>query len=67
MFKVNNQWFVLGNRTLNNFNLCSNGITELGLKALLDVTNEQEASAEQALDGTLGLFRVELSVLDPLI
>ncbi|KAJ3275924.1 Leucine-rich repeat-containing protein 71 [Terramyces sp. JEL0728] len=60
MFEVNNQWYILGNRILNSLNLCSNGITDHGLKILYDVVNEQEFTSDQALDGMLGLFRLIL-------
>ncbi|KAJ3320947.1 Leucine-rich repeat-containing protein 71 [Boothiomyces sp. JEL0866] len=60
MFEVNNQWYILGNRTLNSLNLCSNGITDHGLKILYELVNEQEITSEQALDGMLGLFRLIL-------
>lgn len=62
MFEINNQWFVLGNRTLNNLNVSHNGITEAGLKTLFDAVTEQELTAENANDGLLGLFRANLYV-----
>jgi hypothetical protein len=62
MFEVNNQWYVLGNRTLNSLNLCNNRISEIGLKVILDVIMEQEITSDQAADGFLGLFRVVLFV-----
>ncbi|KAJ3081034.1 hypothetical protein HK102_002623 [Quaeritorhiza haematococci] len=42
MFEHNGQWYILGNRTLNNLNLTRNGITIDGVKALLDALNEQD-------------------------
>jgi hypothetical protein len=62
IFEVNGQWYMVGNRTLNSLNVSSNGITDGGLKALIDVVMEQEAAADQAPEGLLGLFRVILHV-----
>ncbi|KAI8902218.1 hypothetical protein BC833DRAFT_521338, partial [Globomyces pollinis-pini] len=61
MFEVNGQWYILGNRTLNSLNLCANNITEVGLKYLLEVINEQEITSDQPMDGMLGVFRIVLS------
>jgi hypothetical protein len=63
MFEVNNQWYVLGNRSLNSLNVSANDITELGLKNLLTLITEQDSTSEQATEGSLGLFRIVLSVL----
>lgn len=63
MFEVNNQWYVLGNRSLNSLNVSANDITELGLKNLLNLIIEQDSTSEQAAEGSLGLFRVNLSVM----
>jgi hypothetical protein len=62
MFEINNQWYEVGNRTLNNLNVCANNITDLGIKHVYDALIEQENTAEQAPEGLLGLFRVNLSV-----
>lgn len=62
MFELNGQWFVLGNRTLNNLNLSRNGIHEEGLKALMDAVLEQEASIDNAPEGMIGIFRIALQV-----
>ncbi|KAI9340309.1 hypothetical protein BDR26DRAFT_861686 [Obelidium mucronatum] len=59
-FEYNGQTYLIGNRTLNNLNVRQNGITEVGLKYLLDAVNEQELSAESAPEGLLGLFRVSM-------
>lgn len=64
MFELNSQWFLLGNRTLNSLNLSFNDITNHGLQILYDILCEQEATAEQATDGMLGLFKLSLAVLD---
>ncbi|KAI8921122.1 hypothetical protein DFJ77DRAFT_448680 [Powellomyces hirtus] len=60
MFEHNGQWFVLGNRSLNNLNLYGNVIREEGLKALWDALQEQDLTAEHAPEGTIGLFRLTL-------
>ncbi|KAI9206984.1 uncharacterized protein BJ171DRAFT_495373 [Polychytrium aggregatum] len=60
MFEVNGQWFILGNRTLNNLNLSRNSITAAGLKAILDAVVEQESTAENMTEGIIGVFRVSL-------
>jgi hypothetical protein len=62
MFEHNGQWFVLGNRSLNSLNLRQNGITEDGIKALLDSVTGQETSVENAHEGMIGLFRLNLQV-----
>ncbi|KAJ3352611.1 Leucine-rich repeat-containing protein 71 [Kappamyces sp. JEL0680] len=61
MFEINNQWFVLGNRALNSLNVSLNGITDIGVKHLLDVLLTQESSLDQTPDGVLGLFRIALN------
>nr|KAJ3422336.1 Leucine-rich repeat-containing protein 71 [Polyrhizophydium stewartii] len=60
MFESNGQWYILGNRMLNSLNLSHNGITAIGLKALLDAVLDQEATNEQTPDGMLGIFRISL-------
>ena len=62
MYEINGEWYLLGNRTLNNFDLSLNGITEAGLKALLDAVTVQESTNDQALisDGYVGLYRMSL-------
>ncbi|KAI8904368.1 hypothetical protein EDD86DRAFT_213233 [Gorgonomyces haynaldii] len=60
MFEVNGQSYVLGNRSLNSLNLSCNSITEQGVKALLEVVLEQEATADQLPEGLLGIFRIVL-------
>ncbi|KAJ3044315.1 Leucine-rich repeat-containing protein 71 [Rhizophlyctis rosea] len=60
MFELNGQWYVLGNRTLNNLNLSRNGIREEGLKHLLDAVMEQEAAMDNAGEGMVGVFRIAL-------
>ena len=62
MFEYNNQWFVLGNRTLNNLNLSLNGIGDDGVKYIFDAVAEQEHTAENAPEGLVGLFRLNLRV-----
>ncbi|TPX71415.1 hypothetical protein SpCBS45565_g01052 [Spizellomyces sp. 'palustris'] len=61
MFEHNGQWFVLGNRTLNNLNLFRNNIREEGLKALLDAVTDQEITTENTPDAPIGLFRLTLT------
>ncbi|KAJ3208640.1 Leucine-rich repeat-containing protein 71 [Entophlyctis luteolus] len=67
VFEHNGQFFLVGNRTLNNLNLRQNGITEIGAKALIDILADQELSVEVTPEGALGLFRVSLleNQLDP--
>ncbi|KAJ3231890.1 Leucine-rich repeat-containing protein 71 [Chytriomyces hyalinus] len=60
VFENNGQWYVIGNRTLNNVNLRQNGITETSLKLLIDVLAEQDLSDEATPEGMLGLFRVAI-------
>jgi hypothetical protein len=62
MFEVNNQWYILGNRSLNSLDVSWNGVTEMGVKYLYDTVAEQELTADQASDGMLGLFRISLAV-----
>ncbi|KAJ3161656.1 Leucine-rich repeat-containing protein 71 [Geranomyces michiganensis] len=60
MFEHNGQWFILGNRTLNNLNLYNSGIRDEGLKALWEALQQQEATAEHAAEGSIGVFRLTL-------
>ncbi|KAI8805645.1 hypothetical protein BJ742DRAFT_399000 [Cladochytrium replicatum] len=60
MFEYNNQWYVLGNRTLNSLDLSYNGITEIGAKAILDAVLEQENAPDPPPEGLMGLFRLSL-------
>jgi hypothetical protein len=63
MFEVNNQWYILGNRTLNSLNVASNGITEAGVRHLLQLIADQEHVSDQTPEGLLGLFRVIMNVI----
>lgn len=58
MFEFAGQWYIIGNRTLNNLNLCGCGITEVGLRILLETIHDQELCTENStmLEGSLGLF-----------
>ncbi|KAJ3251971.1 Leucine-rich repeat-containing protein 71 [Chytriomyces hyalinus] len=60
VFENNGQWYVIGNRTLNNINMRQNGITETSLKLLIEVLAEQDLSDEATPEGMLGLFRVAI-------
>lgn len=60
MFEINNRFYIQGNRTLNNLNLCGNSITEYGLQILLNVTLEQDVCAENGNE--IGLFKIPLQV-----
>ncbi|KAJ3140902.1 hypothetical protein HK100_008441 [Physocladia obscura] len=62
LFEHNGQYFLIGNRTLNNLNLRQNGITETGVRLLLDMISEQELSAENTPEGMSGIFRIALHV-----
>jgi hypothetical protein len=50
--------YVLGNRSLNSLNILQNGISDEGLKHLLDAVHEQDATAEHLPEGMVGLYRV---------
>ncbi|KAJ3011961.1 Leucine-rich repeat-containing protein 71 [Thoreauomyces humboldtii] len=60
MFEHQGQWYVLGNRTLTSLNLYGNGIREDGMKNLWEALQEQEATADHAPEGCIGLFRLTL-------
>lgn len=62
MFEYNYHWYILGNRTLNNLNVCHNRITDTGVKYIFDAIAEQEQTAENSPEGSLGLFRMNLMV-----
>ena len=65
MYEINGQWYILGNRALSNLDLSLNGITEVGLKALLEAVTVQDATNDQASvsDGFLGLYHLSLQVI----
>ncbi|KAJ3387689.1 Leucine-rich repeat-containing protein 71 [Lobulomyces angularis] len=54
MFELNGQYFIIGNRSLNNLNLEKNNLRVNSLKLIMDVLKEQELSQE------IGLFRISL-------
>jgi hypothetical protein len=62
MFESNGIFYILGNRSLNSLNLCANGITDVGVKHLLDAINEQEQTAVEGADSK-GAFRISLQVI----
>jgi hypothetical protein len=62
MFEQNGQWFAWGNRTLCSLNLSVNGISDYGVRALIDAVMDQESAIETLNDGILGLYRIILQV-----
>jgi hypothetical protein len=59
MFESNGVYYILGNRTLNCLNLCSNKISDTGIKYLLDAATEQELTSTDGAD-LIGIFRIIL-------
>jgi hypothetical protein len=64
MVEYGGQWYIIGNRSLNNLNLSGCGLTIDGLKSIVDVVQDQDACSENISreEGMYGLFRVSLSV-----
>ncbi|KAJ1553807.1 Leucine-rich repeat-containing protein 71 [Nowakowskiella sp. JEL0078] len=58
MYESNGQWFVLGNRTLNNLDISFNCVSEVGMKALSEAVLEQESSSEYTPENLLGILRI---------
>jgi hypothetical protein len=66
MVDIGGQWYIIGNRALNNLNLSGCGLTLVGLKAIVDVVRDQDACSENIVargeEGMHGLFRISLAV-----
>ena len=60
MFESNGQWFIIGNRSINNLNLSGCNLTENSLKIINELVMELESTTDATPDGCLGLIRVSL-------
>lgn len=62
VFEFTGLTYSWGNRSLCNFNLSSNYITDEGAKLIYDSLLEQDLAGEMLLDGQTGVIRLSLQV-----
>lgn len=63
-FELNGNLYFVGNRTLNNLNISSNKISDVGLKEILETLMEQDLTSQESPDGLQGLYRVNIEFND---